>query len=398
MKKSFYSLLAICLFLTTAACGTTSSSGSGGATSGSQALTDRDIESAEDDYCADYEADTSDEQAAFGCFLSRFLLLPESADAQALLAAFGESEVSIETVFTDVLDDYIEETGGDGFDDFSYTSYEILPFNDILTLNVGTPGKLARIVNGLVESGTTHDELKTLVLALEDDFEDLETMLDDVLAGSTAFAFTVPQELFNTDSDLTASYNDVRLLAASIKLSLVNLAIFDAYDFGVEPDDIVSSDGTSFDEDALVADLNGAAGTVQGHSIDSTVFLTLLDETPITANADRCAEALQLAEDGLQNLVDSDTSDFLAESVVNADLETALDVVSDLNQGMSENELVELSIVTQHEVSLNLAAFFADPPSSTDVTDTDPFVNDDEDGVTLVEAFFQEFLNGIAEF
>lgn len=380
-------------------CSSTSSEGSGGGdvADGTQALVDRDLGSAETEYCGAYDEDATDEQAAFGCFLAKTLLLPETADSIALLDAFNQDHITIDSIFDDVIDAFMD-ADGDGFDEWHYTEFEILPFHDILSGSVGASAKLAGIVSQLVDTETTHDELIDLLAAEVDDLEELESLLDTVLEGSTAFVFTIPAELFNTDSDLSVTYNDVRLMAAGIKLSLVNLGIIEAYDFGVEPETIMLEDGSDFDDEALLADLNGAGGTVNGHTVDSTVFLTLVDESAVTSQESRCAEALELAEEGLQNLVDGDISDFLEESVDQDGLETALEIISDLAQGYSDDELVVVSSITRHPVAINLKAFFDNPPSATNVTDTDPFINDDEDGLRPVEAFFSDFLDGIASF
>jgi hypothetical protein len=48
-------------------------------------------------------------------------------------------------------------------------------------------------------------------------------------------------------------------------------------------------------------------------------------------------------------------------------------------------------------VSINLDAFFDNPPSAGDVTDSDPFVFENGE-VRIVESYFNDLLDGIVEY
>jgi hypothetical protein len=376
------------------ACGATSSSGGGSGggtiTDGTEALVARDLASAVAAYCDVFDADTTDSEAAFGCFLATFISLPESSDGVALLEAFGVTGLD---VAEDVLESVVETEilAGTNWSHFSYSEHPTLPLSDIIGGDFGTSGRWARIVNLLVESGTTHDEFQTLLANLTDDFEYMDSALDAVV-DDTDFTFAIPAELFGSDADITVTHNDAKLLNGSIKMTVVSFNIVNAYDLGVEPASVLNADGTDFDLENLVDDLNG---TLSG---DTAAFLTLEDEALITGSQTDCEEALDLLEAGLTAWDDgTETTEFVATEDVN--FADALDVVGDLNNSLENNTLTLISAVTGHTVAINLNHFFTNPPSSADVTDTDPFVyNSDDDRIEIVESFFEDFLEDTASF
>lgn len=392
-KKIVLTVLLFGFLVLIQACGATSSSGgsSGGTvTDGEEALVARDLAAAVAAYCDAFDADTTDSEAAFGCFLSTFSALPESTDGADFLEAFGVESLD---VAEDVLASVVEEEliAGTNWSHFSYSEHPTLPLSDIIGGDFGTSGRWARIVNLLVESGTTHDEFQTLLENLTDDFEYMDSALEVAVADSD-FTFAIPAELFGSDADITVTNNDAKLLNGSIKMTVVSFNIVGAYDLGVEPERVLNADGTDFDYENLVSDLNG---TFSG---DTAAFLTLEDETLITGSQTLCEDALDLLEAGLTALNnDTETTEFVTTEDV--DYTDALEVVSDLNNGLENNTLTLVSTVTGHTVAINLNHFFTNPPSSTDVTDTDPFVyNSDDDRIEIVESFFEDFLDDTASY
>jgi hypothetical protein len=113
--------------------------------------------------------------------------------------------------------------------------------------------------------------------------------------------------------------------------------------------------------------------------------------------AELCLEALGQIFTGLTALSDGETSEFLENSLSDDGLDTALDTIEDIYGSLLNNTMTEQSVVQSRTVRLNLKAFFTDPPSATDVTDSDPFV-DTDDGLSPVESFFSALLTDIAEF
>lgn len=392
LKKAFSGIFLIG-FVFLQACGATSSSGGGSGgtiTDGTEALVARDLAAAVAAYCDVFDADTTDSEAAFGCFLSSFLALPETSDGAAVLTAFGIESLD---VAEDVLESVVEAEliAGTNWSHFAYTEHPTLPLSSLIA-DGGNLGEIfARVVNLLVESGTTHDDFQTLLANLTDDFEYMDSALDAVV-DDTGFTFAIPAELFGSDADITVSHNDAQLLNGSTKLTVVSLNTVQAYDLGVEPERVLNADGTDFDYENLVSDLNG---TFSG---DTAAFLTLEDETLITGSQTLCEDALDLLEAGLTALDDgTETTEFVTTADV--DYADALDVVGDLNNSLENNTLTLISVITSHTVAINLNHFFTNPPSSTDVTNTDPFVYDSgNDRIEIVESFFEDFLDDTASY
>lgn len=391
MFKKIFSTVFLGFLVLIQACAATSSGGGGSATitDGEEALVARDLAAAVEAYCDAFDADTTDSEAAFGCFLSTFIALPESTDGAAFLEAFGVTSLD---VAEDVLESVVEEEliVGTNWSHFAYGEHETLPLSDIIGGGFGTTERWAQIVNLLVESGTTHDGFQTLLENLTDDVEYMDSALDAVV-DDTDFTFAIPAELFGSDADITVTHNDAQLLNGSIKMSVVSLNIIQAYDLGIEPDRVINDDGTDFNYEDLVDDLNGT------YSGDTAAFLTLETESLITDSMTDCEDAFDLLEAGLTALDDgSETTEFMVPDI---DYGDALEVVSDLNNSLENNTLTQLSTVTGHTIAINLSNFFTSPPSSADVTDTDPFVyNEEDDRIEIVESFFEDFLDGTASY
>lgn len=387
--------------------GTTSSSGdaeaeeiSGSTSSGFDALAERDFTTAISEYCAVFDADTTDTEAAFGCFISRQLALPESSEADTILAAFSEDEID---VATDLFEDVFDTMGTPSTiaKSFSYSEFDHLPFNDIFTGGFGFVGSSARLLDALIETGTTEAELKEEILALRDDYEEFEDMLDVVVADGS-FTFTLPGELFGKSTDIEITHNDVQLFTGYVKGVVVSLNILEAYDVGVVIEDIVASSGTDIDQEILTADLNGTGETVNGVTVDTTPFLTLDNESLVTGSRDLLLESLTYLSSSLTAIVSGQTSESVEElfgsnAANNNNIEDALALVDELMESLEDGTLVQLTAVERRTVSVNLDAFFDNPPSASDVTDSDPFVFENDE-VQIVESYFNDLLDGIAEY
>jgi hypothetical protein len=66
-------------------------------------------------------------------------------------------------------------------------------------------------------------------------------------------------------------------------------------------------------------------------------------------------------------------------------------------ESLEDGTLVRLSVIESRSVSINLDAFFDNPPSAGDVTDSDPFVFENGE-VRIVESYFNDLLDGIVEY
>lgn len=373
----------------------TTAASDSGSVDGTTALAERDLSAAVSAYCDAYDGGDTDSSVAFGCYLAKALSLPETSDFAAILDDFGEDHVDVEN---DILGDIVD--GFTGEDDassagFNYLNYENLPFNSFLSGNGALGEKLAQFAVGLNASGTTVEVLQSDIDALYGDFEELEELLDVVMADAD-FVFDIPAGLFGTAENLEVSYDQIHLHMGVVQATLVSLDILAAYDFGVTAADVVNGEDSDFDYEVLTADLNGTGETVNGVTVDATPFLTLVDGARITGASGRAAEALQHLSEGLQVFDEGETAEFwnAAEHISASEARESLD---DLLTSLNDDVAVELGEIEGRTVNVNLHEFFANPPSATDVDSTDPFVF--EDGtILIVESYFQDLLDGIAEF
>jgi hypothetical protein len=373
---------------------TTAASDSGNL-DGASALGERDFSVAVSAYCDAYDGGDTDSSVAFGCYLAKALSLPETSDFAAVLDDFGEEHVD---VANDILGDIVDGFTGDDASsaNFNYLNYESLPFHSFLTGDGALGEKFARFAVALNATGTTAAALQSDIDALYDDFEEFEELLEVVLADAD-FVFEIPAGLFGTETNLTVDSDQVHLHMGIVQATLVSLDIFAAYDFGVTAADVVNGDDSDFDYEVLTADLNGTGETINGVTVDTTPFLTLTDSARITGASERAGNAIQHFIDGLAAIDEGETAEFVwgaAEHITAGDAGQSL---SDLLTSLNDNVAVELGELRGRTISVNLHEFFANPPSAANVDAADPFVF--EDGVIqIVESYFQDLLDGIAEF
>ncbi len=380
-------------------CGGGSSSSGGGdsddaVTAGLAAFEDRNIENAETEFCDALTDDATNAQLAFGCFFAKLLLLSEGSDADTLLASLGEDPFDLGALLdTGGLFDDSESIVVSGWPRFNYEDFG-LPFASTFA-SAGLGGAVGSLLQEAIDNGIDADELKSQVVAFIDDFEDMEDDLEVVLDDSS-FTIDLPAELFYVTDDVTVSYNDARLMMAGLQGTIFSLAVLNAYDPGVNIDDVVTSG--EIDQEILVADLNGSGETVNGVTVDETVFLTLDDASAITDQESRFTEALSNFQTGLQAWIDGEISEFFSMNMNSLNLERAVEVADELTDSLTGLTTMD-SLGTATVVSLNLDQFFSNPPdaSEVDVGAGDPFVLEDEQA-RPVESYFDELLDGIAEF
>jgi hypothetical protein len=356
---------------------------------GKSLMETQDFSDAETTYCDAYDDGDTGYTIAFGCFLAKLMLLPETSDAEAILTSLGEDAVDVESdIIEDVFENFAVTDGDYGFDNFTYTDYENLPLVSILGTSDGFTSKLAQIVQRLVDSGTSASDLQDQIFELVEHFEEMEDLLDDVLADSD-FEYTIPADTFSTDDDLEVSYNDARIFMASVKSSIVSLSVFAAYDYGVDVENILNADGDEFDYEDLVDELNGGS------------FLTLIDGDLITDNRERFIDALDYLATAIENIDDGDDTVFeeSLEDLSSSAYEGIVEFLEELKDSADSSGMVELSGIDRRSIKVDLYEFFSNPPEGTDVTSSDPFdYNSDEDTIEIVEVFFDDLLTDIASF
>lgn len=393
----------ICLFMFSfTACGSSSSGGgsdggdiSAALTQGETELDAGDISDAQTTYCDEITAGSTDAQIAFGCYLTKLILLVETSDALALFTAVDQDPVDVETdILVDILDDYFSSD----YYNFVYADHTDFPFHSIISGSYDVEEKIARIIDELVGTDTSVNEFIDLIYELVDDFEELETLLGYVLDDET-FTFTIPDGTFYTETDLDVVYNDIRFFMASVKATIVGINVMAAYDYGVDVTKILNDDGTEIDYEILVADLNGTGETIGDVTVDTTACLTFRDETLITDSHDLAEEALMYAYRGFYYLNNGATSDFIDTSTSSDALEDMETFLGELYSSVKTEGMVPLTFLEPSTVEVDLYTFFTNPPSAADITTSDPFdYDDEEDKIQIVEAYYRDFLEDVADF
>ena len=366
------------------------------AAAGLSALEDRNVDLAQEIYCNAAAALPEDSTLAFGCFSCNLFLLPETPEAAILLADFDEPAVdSTVTLF---------DTGGlfDRADDihvsgnwplFNYTDFN-LPFATTFTTAPGFVRFSETILQIAITNGFSTADLTEHVVALRSHFETLETYLT-VALNDEAFAYAFPAELFYLSEDVTVTINDLKFLMSGLKLTTAGLTMAEAYDTGVEASNVIQNG--EIVNTIFLEDLNGSGATVDTVTVDTVSFLTLLDAPLVAAQETAYTDALSLLHTALSVLVAGETSQLLNSAIDQYDLERGVAGIAELQQSLSEpTQLRDLGAQT---VTLSMRAFFDNPPDAAalSVDSGDPFVM--EDGkITLVESYFEDLLDGIAEF
>ncbi len=357
-------------------------------------LQSHNLSAAELAYCGAVQSGSVNSTLAFGCFLTKLLLLPENSATTQLLADINYPAFDTER---DVLDGIFASHPTGGFDRFVYQDYATLPLaSEVATLNQGNA--LANLLNRLRSHSTTVLAALDKVKSELGDVAQLESLLMIALA-DTHFSFAIPKNLFFLNLDIVISYNDARLFTAAIKATYAAFNVTGAYDPGVNLEHILSADGTDIDYQIFVSDLNGAGETINEVTTDTTAFLAARDLSLIGDSKTHFIDALRFWKVGMQALIDGENSGFFDASFDSFDRQIAVDLANELLQSASSSGFVGLSSVGAASVKLNLLEFFNDPPDASDVTDADPFVYNTETGrVELVEAYFQSLLQNVAQF
>lgn len=357
--------------------------------SGYTELENLDLAAAEEDYCDEYEAGSADSEIAFGCFLTRALLLPETTDGQNLLTTLGQSTIDVEQ---DILQDIIGTLAH--FDQFVYSDYSQLPFQTSVSFLNQDNYRSAFDAFGadIYAANSEASDIQADALSLVDDLEEMAEMLDVVLA-DTSFHFVIPGEVFYHQVDPDVMYNDIHFMMAAVKTKIVAINVLNAYDWGVTVQD--SHDGSEWNQEILAEDLNGTGATVRGVTVDGTPFLTMQDSSLITDSYDIIKDAIDHLVEGLANAnVTYNLEDFA--SYLSMDYQLMENNALALQTSISESGLEYISFENSSNGYVDLYEFFTNPPSAADVTTMDPFVyNSNEDRVELVEAYFQEMFDGI---
>lgn len=351
---------------------------------------------AEGTYCDAYDGGSANSQIAFGCFLSKLVLLPETSEATSILDSLNEDAIDVEDdILTGVLED-LADSGHYSWGHFEYADYSQLPLSDILSETGSFSERMAMIANRLIDTGTTVSEFRDQIFDLVTHFEDMEPMLETVLA-DTDFSYTIPAELFSSDEDVEITHNTARFFMAGVKGSIVTLNIFAAYDYGVTLEDVV--DGSdSFDLEILVEDLNGSGSKVGSVTVDTTKFLTLEDASLIQDQRERFIESVEYLRDGFEELLATeDDVEFDDDYFGVENYEDMITFLEEVKESAEKAGMVELT--SNPDVSLDLYAFFKNPPSAEDVTSADPFIyNEDDDKIEGVETFFAKMFEDVVSY
>lgn len=360
---------------------------------GTAAFENVDLATAESEFCELITAGSINSKVAFGCFLSKLLLLPENSASVQLLADFEEDPFDVEV---DLLANVVQFVDH-GIDSFAYTDYTSLPLYSEIAAFSGV-NDFPSFVDHLDNTSTTLLELLDDTYDQFDSVAELEALILITLA-DTDFSYTIPEELFYAHGDVLVTYNDLRLMAASVHAGAASLMMTQAYEPGIDLDDSYDGGSFLFRTEVLVHDLNGTGETVGSITVDSTPFLTARDLSVIPAAKTRYYDALSYKRIGLQAILDGDPTDMFEDSIDSFSLTDAVTYAEDLIESMESEGMVALTSFGAPQIEIDLYTFFANPPSAADVTGSDPFVfNSANQHMEVVESYFEELLQDVANF
>lgn len=358
-------------------------------------LASQDLDGAEAAFCNELADDPTNSSLAFGCFWAKLFLLSESNTSVSLLAVFGEAfDVDAQLLGANGLFANLDLVlPGNRFPIFNYTGFD-LPFAGLFNQFTEADDLVGQLLQTAIDNGITVGEMQDLLDDLIPEFSELEALLAIVVADSN-FSFSIPSGFFSGAASKQVGLDEARLYLAAVKLTIVQIDFLNAYDFGVTIEDFVS--GGQIDVEILVEDLNGTGQTVNNVTVDQIVFMTLEDADRVTNSESRFVQALSLAETAFQNLNATITSKTPLGDPTNFDDE--LDLIDELQSALSGMTQISSIDFVINPISINLDAFFANPPdaSTVSVGAGDPFVLE-EDGIGGVEVFFEEMLDGYATF
>lgn len=370
---------------------------------GNQALGDRDLPQAERAFCDELVNHPRDSHLAFGCFLSKLLMVGNTPESASLLAAFGapafDSRVSLlgDNGLFARKDEIVRGTSR--LPSFNYTHFAFLPFANFFTVNraLNTENKITRFVQLAITKGITAAELRRRITALTNHFIAMEGLLAIVLA-DPQFSYLIPADLFRTSGDVKVSYNDARLFMAGVKYSIVGFNLVAAYDPGVVIEKSIRNG--RLNKAYFVADLNGAGGNVGGVAVDNISFMTLLDRNRVINSRARYLDGTVLGKGAMELIGRGVGSYFFGVSEGPQNVEQIVDFLGDCIQSVN-NGMTEINLPTRnpHSIRANLRDFFITPPdaAAVDVEAGDPFVLEDGE-VKPVESYFDILFEGIVEF
>lgn len=372
---------------------------------GLTAFEERDIETAESEFCGELLDEPLSSNLAFGCFWAKMLLMPESSESSALLAAFDEDPFDLDAMLLgeDGFFNNISTLRSGRFPLFNFSEFNF-PFSNFFAMDptAGVAETVEDLLQIAINNSVSAIDLQQRLEDLIADFIELEEILAVVIDDSS-FSFTLPAELFRLAEDLNVTYNDARFFMSSVKGSIASLNLAIAYDIGVDIADVVQRG--DIDQEILVADLNGTGETVKGVTVDTTAFLTLNDASIITDAKSRAVSSLIHLRTALQTIDAGETSDFFTPIINGGDLTDTIqffaELSTSLDEGMTLVPLYWLEPNAEGEVpqlNMNLKRFFESPPDAAevDIEAGDPFVYENN-RATPVGNYFSTFLDGLVE-
>ena len=211
-------------------------------------------------------------------------------------------------------------------------------------------------------------------------FEEIGALLAQADRDNT-FQFMIPKGLYFGLADIPVNRIDLKLMRASMELSMAGFLFADAWEFPVALGTIYDQEGNDLlSREEILNQLNRSFGLKQDHRLDEA-------QLALTEGLGRLLEAHDLLS---QVTVDGTIEQNPLTVEEYAELKDLVVVVQSSLSGAQTFGFVKPA------VNINLGNLFLSPPDASRI-DFDPFVLE-EGKIRPVEAFFQKALEGSVDF
>lgn len=340
-------------------------------------------------HCDAYDNDNTNATAAFGCFMAKAAMMFQSDEIDAIVTAFGEPTIDIQSNILNKNNSEALCTGLASMGSKQYfNAFPKLPFNAKVFKTKLFKQLLMLIRNKEISVSQVQDNL----FALDNDLDELMAILA-IPQKAKGFSFVIPKELCQVSKDVEIKNIDLEgfyALTASFKV-LIN--ILHTYTIGLDPQYIINTDG-GIEKIPFVRDANGVGGDKKKFAEVAKGQGDLSALRPLILSA---INSLAIVIDGINQESDSDVFGKLIVShagFFDSMKHYALDMQASINNPSAMTPLIHAN---HPDVKVNVMHCLSNMPNPALVTGVDPFVIDksaySSTHIKAVESFFDKLFD-----